>query len=123
MQNTNHIWKEVVPLPGPQYERCTFMSIQGEGEFPNFLFRINTEHGEGGPLLLSVELFLYPDKGFWRFVNNHPQWKTDIRPLLLMLVQDIFWKFKIIDCAEEPFKAGGRNADPKYEGGLDFQLL
>lgn len=123
MQNSNHIWKEVVPFPGPHYERCSFIPIQGEEELPDFLFRINTEHDEGGALLLSVELFLYPDAGFWKFANNHPQWKKDIRPLLLMLVRDIFWKFKIIDCGEETFKVSGRNADPKHEGGLDFQLV
>jgi hypothetical protein len=123
MSNSNHIWKEVVPLPGPHYERCSLVPIKGKGELPDFLFRINTEHGQGGPLLLSVELFLRPDSGLWRFANNHPQWKKDVRPLLLMLVQDIFWKFKILDCGKEPLKIRGRNADPKHQGGLDFELV
>lgn len=123
MNDSTHIWKEVVPLPGPQYERCSLVPIRGRAGFPGFSFRIDTEHGEGGPVLLRVELFLYPSASFWQFAERHPQWSKDVRPVLLMLVQDIFWKFKILDCGEEPVTVRGSTADFKQNAVIDFEIV
>lgn len=121
MENSNHIWK-IKPLRGPHFERCSLIPIQGKGERPDFLFRVSTEQGDGGPLLLTAELILHSDICLWEYADNHPHWKNDIRPLLLMLIQDIFWAVKIIECDEDGFKMNGSIADPKNGGALDFQL-
>ncbi len=118
-----HIWKDIVPLPSLQYERCSLLSSNDPNEPPHYLFQIETEHGEGGPVLISVQLVLIPDEGFWRFALDHPQWRMDVRPLLLMLVQDIFWKFKLLDCSNDGVEIRGRNHDPKQNGGIEFLLL
>lgn len=91
------------------YEHC-YMG-QRNGLSPNVMdhiFVVDFEEYINGPKISTIRFYLTADEMGQKFINDHPTWKRNCTPLGLFVLQEWFWKIKILEIEQNiKFKLTG----------------
>lgn len=98
-------WKGVTQIDVDIYEECLFIPIPSDPEYPEFEFRVSSKNGNTGEVVSRLSIRVRADAEIWNYIQKHPLWHKDPRPLLLVTIYDLLWRIKLAPThVGEPFK-------------------